>query len=291
MNVTIQAIEHALLALLQTRQVTHARQLGFFCARMAESLSAPAQTQTQVTQTEQAGLTIEGDSDGCTQAAPPSFWWVAAAFLQTVGQSAPDRPVDTPFCKMVAQLLPWWRFQFSRHQAEAWVSLKNLSWIDLGHSLLSGCLQAWRCSLPVHRQVSIETGDLPRLNPAALNAFLELAENTLENLGFVLKNAPPDMGMNWDVTAHLTLLVVHARDLGLHSLADLIQALAHAGGFLASHTGNKPALHTSLLQGYEELTRVLHQLAAGFVKHPHLAVVEALQKTVACLAVHDLDPS
>jgi hypothetical protein len=285
MNVTIQAVEHALLALLKTRQAIHARRLAFLCARTADIFSTQS---AQVTQAEQANLTLE--SSHHTPQAPASFWWVATAFLETLGQSLPDHPVDTTCCKMVAQLLPWWRYQLSKNQVDILMPPKTLCWVDLGHSLLGWCLHAWRLSASLYQPASIgiETRDLSCLSPTALNDFLDLAENTLQKLGLMLKTSSPHTEMNWDVIADLTLLVIRARDLGLQSLADLIQALAHAGGFLTVDTENRVALHTSLSQGHEELTRVLHQLAAGFVKHPQLSLVKALQEEANTLAVYHL---
>ena len=228
-----------------------------------------------------------GFSDAQTEDEPRIFWQACAAYFEaialglcpmtatskrTVGQILLQyRAIgrgDMAGLKPVLQEVLFYCSQAAPRQADEAPTLSAIrARYDLGQTVV----------LPAPDQFKV-IGDL-QIGIAQFNIFLNEADEwsryLLTELGewsLELERPVFDTTLVW---AHS--LSISARDAGFTALADLAGALERALQHLHSHAPCDAAHAQVFVESAEELRRLLHQFAAGFLKTPDARLMAALQ--------------
>jgi chemosensory pili system protein ChpA (sensor histidine kinase/response regulator) len=216
---------------------------------------------------------------------PRVFWQICAAYFEAMASSlcAPDAAGK----RALAQILLQYR-ALARGEAEVLPRLARellflLSQVDAQRAaqlpLLGAVWLAYELSAPDRQDQVKVIGDL-RIGIAEFNAYLNEADEWSRCLHQELSE--------WALELHRplsqsTLGWVHSLGassarIGLLALSGIAQALELALRHVQDHAPGLPQHASVFLEAAEELRRLLHQFAAGFLKQPAAGLLLSLQE-------------
>lgn len=217
---------------------------------------------------------------------PRVFWQICAAYFEAMASSlcAPDAAGK----RALAQILLQYR-ALARGEAEVLPRLARellflLSQVDAQRAaqlpLLGAVWLAYELSAPDRQDQVKVIGDL-RIGIAEFNAYLNEADEwsrclhqELSEWALELHRPLSQSTLGW---AH-SLAASSAR-IGLLALSGIAQALELALRHVQDHAPGLPQHASVFLDAAEELRRLLHQFAAGFLKQPAAGLLLSLQET------------
>jgi chemosensory pili system protein ChpA (sensor histidine kinase/response regulator) len=217
---------------------------------------------------------------------PRVFWQICAAYFEAMASSlcAPDAAGK----RALAQILLQYR-ALARGEAEVLPRLARellflLSQVDAQRAaqlpLLGAVWLAYELSAPDRQDQVKVIGDL-RIGIAEFNAYLNEADEwsrclhqELSEWALELHRPLSQSTLGW---AH-SLAASSAR-IGLLALSGIAQALELALRHVQDHAPGLPQHASVFLEAAEELRRLLHQFAAGFLKQPAAGLLLSLQET------------
>ncbi len=217
---------------------------------------------------------------------PRVFWQICAAYFEAMASSlcAPDAAGK----RALAQILLQYR-ALARGEAEVMPRLARellflLSQVDAQRAaqlpLLGAVWLAYELSAPDRQDQVKVIGDL-RIGIAEFNAYLNEADEwsrclhqELSEWALELHRPLSQSTLGW---AH-SLAASSAR-IGLLALSGIAQALELALRHVQDHAPGLPQHASVFLEAAEELRRLLHQFAAGFLKQPAAGLLLSLQET------------
>jgi chemosensory pili system protein ChpA (sensor histidine kinase/response regulator) len=217
---------------------------------------------------------------------PRVFWQICAAYFEAMASSlcAPDAAGK----RALAQILLQYR-ALARGEAEVMPRLARellflLSQVDAQRAaqlpLLGAVWLAYELSAPDRQDQVKVIGDL-RIGIAEFNAYLNEADEwsrclhqELSEWALELHRPLSQSTLGW---AH-SLAASSAR-IGLLALSGIAQALELALRHVQDHAPGLPQHASVFLLAAEELRRLLHQFAAGFLKQPAAGLLLSLQET------------
>lgn len=217
---------------------------------------------------------------------PRVFWQICAAYFEAMASSlcAPDAAGK----RALAQILLQYR-ALARGEAEVLPRLARellflLSQVDAQRAaqlpLLGAVWLAYELSAPDRQDQVKVIGDL-RIGIAEFNAYLNEADEwsrclhqELSEWALELHRPLSQSTLGW---AH-SLAASSAR-IGLLALSGIAQALELALRHVQDHPPGLPQHASVFLEAAEELRRLLHQFAAGFLKQPAAGLLLSLQET------------
>jgi chemosensory pili system protein ChpA (sensor histidine kinase/response regulator) len=215
---------------------------------------------------------------------PRVFWQICAAYFEAMASSlcAPDAAGK----RALAQILLQYR-ALARGEAEVLPRLARellflLSQVDAQRAaqlpLLGAVWLAYELSAPDRQDQVKVIGDL-RIGIAEFNAYLNEADEwsrclhqELSEWALELQRPLSQSTLGW---AH-SLAASSAR-IGLPALSGIAQALELALRHVQDHTPGLPQHASVFLDAAEDLRRLLHQFAAGFLKQPAAGLLLSLQ--------------
>ena len=216
---------------------------------------------------------------------PRVFWQICAAYFEAMASSlcAPDAAGK----RALAQILLQYR-ALARGEAEVMPRLARellflLSQVDAQRAaqlpLLGAVWLAYELSAPDRQDQVKVIGDL-RIGIAEFNAYLNEADEwsrclhqELSEWALELHRPLSQSTLGW---AH-SLAASSAR-IGLLALSGIAQALELALRHVQDHAPGLPQHASVFLEAAEELRRLLHQFAAGFLKQPAAGLLLSLQE-------------
>jgi chemosensory pili system protein ChpA (sensor histidine kinase/response regulator) len=216
---------------------------------------------------------------------PRVFWQICAAYFEAMASSlcAPDAAGK----RALAQILLQYR-ALARGEAEVLPRLARellflLSQVDAQRAaqlpLLGAVWLAYELSAPDRQDQVKVIGDL-RIGIAEFNAYLNEADEwsrclhqELSEWALELHRPLSQSTLGW---AH-SLAASSAR-IGLLALSGIAQALELALRHVQDHAPGLPQHASVFLEAAEELRRLLHQFAAGFLKQPAAGLLLSLQE-------------
>ena len=216
---------------------------------------------------------------------PRVFWQICAAYFEAMASSlcAPDAAGK----RALAQILLQYR-ALARGEAEVLPRLARellflLSQVDAQRAaqlpLLGAVWLAYELSAPDRQDQVKVIGDL-RIGIAEFNAYLNEADEwsrclhqELSEWALELHRPLSQSTLGW---AH-SLGASSAR-IGLLALSGIAQALELALRHVQDHAPGLPQHASVFLEAAEELRRLLHQFAAGFLKQPAAGLLLSLQE-------------
>jgi chemosensory pili system protein ChpA (sensor histidine kinase/response regulator) len=216
---------------------------------------------------------------------PRVFWQICAAYFEAMASSlcAPDAAGK----RALAQILLQYR-ALARGEAEVLPRLARellflLSQVDAQRAaqlpLLGAVWLAYELSAPDRQDQVKVIGDL-RIGIAEFNAYLNEADEwsrclhqELSEWALELHRPLSQSTLGW---AH-SLAASSAR-IGLLALSGIAQALELALRHVQDHAPGLPQHASVFLDAAEELRRLLHQFAAGFLKQPAAGLLLSLQE-------------
>lgn len=216
---------------------------------------------------------------------PRVFWQICAAYFEAMASSlcAPDAAGK----RALAQILLQYR-ALARGEAEVLPRLARellflLSQVDAQRAaqlpLLGAVWLAYELSAPDRQDQVKVIGDL-RIGIAEFNAYLNEADEwsrclhqELSEWALELHRPLSQSTLGW---AH-SLAASSAR-IGLLALSGIAQALELALRHVQDHPPGLPQHASVFLEAAEELRRLLHQFAAGFLKQPAAGLLLSLQE-------------
>ena len=216
---------------------------------------------------------------------PRVFWQICAAYFEAMasGLCAPDAAGK----RALSQILLQYR-ALARGEAEVMPRLPRellflLSQVDAQRAaqlpLLGAVWLAYELSAPDRQDQVKVIGDL-RIGIAEFNAYLNEADEwsrclhqELSEWALELHRPLSQSTLGW---AH-SLAASSAR-VGLLALSGIAQALELALRHVQDHAPGLPQHASVFLDAAEDLRRLLHQFAAGFLKQPAAGLLLSLQE-------------
>jgi chemosensory pili system protein ChpA (sensor histidine kinase/response regulator) len=215
---------------------------------------------------------------------PRVFWQICAAYFEAMASSlcAPDAAGKCALSQILLQYRA-----LARGEAEVSPRLPRellflLSQVDAQRAaqlpLLGALWLAYELSAPDRQDQVKVIGDL-RIGIAEFNAYLNEADEwsrclhqELSEWALELQRPLSQSTLGW---AH-SLAASSAR-IGLPALSGIAQALELALRHVQDHTPGLPQHASVFLDAAEDLRRLLHQFAAGFLKQPAAGLLLSLQ--------------
>ena len=215
---------------------------------------------------------------------PRVFWQICAAYFEAMASSlcAPDAAGKCALSQILLQYRA-----LARGEAEVLPRLARellflLSQVDAQRAaqlpLLGAVWLAYELSAPDRQDQVKVIGDL-RIGIAEFNAYLNEADEwsrclhqELSEWALELQRPLSQSTLGW---AH-SLAASSAR-IGLPALSGIAQALELALRHVQDHTPGLPQHASVFLDAAEDLRRLLHQFAAGFLKQPAAGLLLSLQ--------------
>ena len=216
---------------------------------------------------------------------PRVFWQICAAYFEAMASSlcAPDAAGK----RALAQILLQYR-ALARGEAEVLPRLARellflLSQVDAQRAaqlpLLGAVWLAYELSAPDRQDQVKVIGDL-RIGIAEFNAYLNEADEwsrclhqELSEWALELQRPLSQSTLGW-----VHSLGASSARIGLLALSGIAQALELALRHVQDHAPGLPQHASVFLEAAEELRRLLHQFAAGFLKQPAAGLLLSLQE-------------
>ncbi len=219
---------------------------------------------------------------------PRVFWQICAAYFEAMasGLCAADAQGKRALSQILLQYRALARGQTDVSARLARELLRMLAQVDVQRAAQLPLLGAvWRAyglsgpALPDQQDQIKVIGDL-RIGIAEFNAYLNEADECSRCLHLELSE--------WALELHRPLsqstlewahsLAASSARIGLPALSEIARALELALRHVQEHAPGLPEHAGVFLEAAEDLRRLLHQFAAGFIKQPLPGLLEALQE-------------
>ena len=218
---------------------------------------------------------------------PRVFWRFCAAYFEAI--SAGLCPVDVKGKRALSGILLQYRVLAGGERSVSESLLRDvlslLAQVDANSvpdgSALAAVRQAYGLAAAKLEDQVREIGGL-RIGVSDFNAYLNASDEWSRRLFMELSE--------WALELHLPLpsatvgwahsLATGSADIGLHALSELAGLLEQALRHVQSHVPVRPEHVMVLLAAADEIRRLLHQFAAGFLKQPETGLLKTLRDIV-----------